>query len=340
MASFGSALRNLGSVLNPQVAQELAAEDREERGVEKQLGMMALQQKIQQQSPEYQAKIQALENEKGFRTAVQGAGGDMTKVAEAAVQFGKPEIAMNLYSQQEQRAARLQQSREAIAARQSELEFRLADKAATREQQALAQAQLVELKKQGLALQGELAKGNQELKKMQFAMNADQKTKAQVRDLQGALEKANLPQADAVLTDVETALETNPKVAEWISGAKSIIPDLAAPQDVRSARQAFQKLFNITLKDRSGAAVTNQELERLKKEFATGAFKDEKQLKDAVEKARGIINTHYASVAGGFGAETLKAYNENIRSVGGKVVLDAPAKSTKPTDDDPLGLRK
>ena len=74
MAGFGDVLRGLGSVLNPQVAQQLGEEQRQERGAEsqlqKQLGMLMLTKQIEQQSPEYQAKVAALENEKAYRQKV------------------------------------------------------------------------------------------------------------------------------------------------------------------------------------------------------------------------------------------------------------------------------
>jgi hypothetical protein len=79
--AFGDVLRGLGSVLNPAVAQEVAKEDEQNRGAQQQVGMLRLRQQMEQQSPEYQAKVEALKNEKLFREEVAGAGGDMAKVA-------------------------------------------------------------------------------------------------------------------------------------------------------------------------------------------------------------------------------------------------------------------
>lgn len=327
--AIGDVLRGLGSVLNPQVAQEAAQEDRAKQGQEQQIGMLLLQKRIQEQSPQYQAQVEALNNEKGFRQAAAQAGGDPVKLASAAVQFGKPELAVNLYNQQEARAARIQQAQQSFDLKEKELTQRSEDKAADRASRDQAQAQLFELKKQGLALQGELAKSNQELKRMQFEMKADDGLKKQTQQLGVALEKANLPEADAVLGGVEDALKKNPKLAEYISGPKSMIPDMALSTDIAAGKQAFNKLFNITLKNRSGSAVTNQELERLKNEFAAGAFKTPQQLGKAVDQARNIISKHYASVTAGFGKDALDAYNENIRGLGGRVVLD----SAKPSGD-------
>ena len=343
MPQLGDVLRGLGSVLNPAVAQELAQEDAQKAGTERQLQTLALQQRMQQESPEYQAKIEALKNEKLFRDEISQAMGDPAKIAGAAVKYGKPELAVSLYNQQEARAARLQQMQQTYDLKVSELTQRTEDKAADRASRELAKQQLFELKKQGQALQGEIAKGNQELKRMQFTMKADQQLQKSVQQLGGALEKANLPEADAVLGGVEDALKKTPKLAEYISGPRSATPDILAPADVREGRQAFNKLFNITLKNRSGAAVTIPEFERLKKEFGTGIFKTPGQLQTAVDQARDIINKHYASVASGFGKDALGAYNENIRGFGGRVVLEpgeakpsGPARVTSDADYNAL----
>jgi len=327
MADFGDTLRNMGSVLNPQVAQQLGAEEQQQQGLQNQVGMLMLQKKLQEASPEYQAKIEALNNEKQFRLAATEAKGDQAKIAAAAVQYGKPELALSLYKNQEDRATRIQLAHDALEAKRQDLETKINDKALDRDQKERYNTMMAELRQQGLNLQQQLALSNQELKKMQFGMKADQGLQKQVQQLGGALEKANLPEADAVLGNVEAALKKNPDLAEYISGFKSILPDRVVGTDIAAGKQAFQKLFNITLKNRSGSAVTNQELERLKSEFAAGAFKTAPQLQKAVDQARDIINKHYASVTAGFGKDALEAYNENIRGLGGRVVLEPPKSS-------------
>lgn len=311
MPTFGDVLRGLGSVLNPQVAQELAQEDAQKAGTERQLQTLALQQRMQQASPEYQAKMEALKNEKAFREEVSQADGDQMKILSAATKY-KPELAVTMYNRQEDRAARLQQAKEALEVRLAQLQ-----------QQGANQDAMLEIRRQGMALQAEIAKSNQELKRMQFTMKADQQLQKSVQQLGGALEKANLPEADATLAAVEDILKKNPGIAEYISGPKSAIPDMALNSEITAARQAFNKLFNVTLKLRSGAAVTQQELDRLKQEFGVGITKKPEQVGKAVEQARNIIAKHYKSVAGGFGTDALNAYNENIRGVGGRPVLDA-----------------
>lgn len=340
MASFGDVLRGYGSVLNPQVAQEVNQEDQARNNLQRQLGMLMLTKQIEQESPEYQAKVEALKNERAFRESVAGAGGDMTKIASAAVQYGKPELAVNLMNQQEARAARATEAQRAhdlkVATLEQNHQLALQRITDTQARQAETERHNKAMEAAGAertALTAEVARGNQQLRAMQFQLNSDKDLVSRTRQVQTALEKANLPQADAVLSDVEKATEDK-KVLSYISGPDAWRPDWTIPDNAKFARQAFQKLFNITLKDRSGAAVTNQELERLKQEFATGVFKSPAQLENAVKKARGIIDRHYASVAAGFGKDALSSYNDNLRSLGGKIVLDPDGKK-----EDPLGIR-
>lgn len=141
-----------------------------------------------------------------------------------------------------------------------------------------------------------------------------------VQQLGRDLEKANLPQTIAVL---EQAAKITPALAEYVTGPQSIIPDRMVPVEARDARQDIAKLFNITLKDRSGAAVTNQELERLKNEFGQGLIKTGAQLITAISRAKQIVNAHYQGIAASYGKPTLDAYNENLESIGGKRLNDA-----------------
>ena len=136
----------------------------------------------------------------------------------------------------------------------------------------------------------------------------------QVQQLGRDFEKAGLPQMIPV---VERAMQITPEQAAFITGPGAMLPDRAVPQDIREARQALQKLFNITLRDRSGAAVTYQELERLKTEFGQGLIKEPKQLLAAIRDARGIVESHYTGVGASYGKDVLDAYNANLEAIGG-----------------------
>ena len=148
----------------------------------------------------------------------------------------------------------------------------------------------------------------------------------QVQNLGRDLEKANLPTTIAVIQQAE---KVTPELASYVTGPKSLIPDIAVSAEAREARQDVAKLFNITLKDRSGAAVTNQELQRLKTEFGTGVIKTPEQLIDAIKKAKAIVQRHYQAISASYGKPVLDAYNENLESLGGSAFVN-PGVSSKP----------
>lgn len=337
LADLARGLRAAGGVLSPGVNQMMHEEGLLNQRNEQAQRLMLLQRELDKQSPEYQMRVEALNNEKGFRQAVADARGDEGKIAQAAMQYGKPEISMNIINRKEDRVYRAQQAKDALTAKLYEIDKRSEDKSLDRESRERLATEAELTRRQLAAMTHQLALGQQEIKKLQFQASADKTLFQNTQKLGAALDKANLPEADAVLGAVEDAIKKTPELSEFLAGPKSKIPDFAVgmasdkADDIRNGRLAFQKLFNITLKNRSGAAVTIPEFERLKAEFANGAFKTSAQLNSAVNQARNIINKHYASVAAGFDKQTLDAYNENIRGFGGRVVISG--------DKDPLGIR-
>ena len=331
MRNLAHGLRQAAGVLNPDVQKMTMTEDatieRDRSQAMNQEELMRKRFELEQLTPESQMKREQLLNERAFRVAALEAGNDPAKIAGAAMQFGKPEIAMNIYNQQETRRARLEQHKESLAAKAQELETRMQDRQATREQQAQYQQAMIGIRQQSLAIQGEIARGNQELQRMRIEMTGDkvtrdnERTKLQTtQKLGAAFEKASLPEMTTVLAQAQAAVADD-KILEWVNGPKSSIPDMVAPKEVTDARQAIAKLFNITLKDRSGAAVTIQELERLKKEFGAGVFKKPEQLREAISKMNEIVENHYRGIAAGFGKTALDDYNKNMEEIGGRAVL-------------------
>ena len=73
-------------------------------------------------------------------------------------------------------------------------------------------------------------------------------------------------------------------------GAGAFLPDIFKGTEGRKNRAVLQKLFNIVLKDRSGAAVTEPELDRLKEEFSSGLFKTDQDYINAFKIYKRILN--------------------------------------------------
>jgi hypothetical protein len=316
------------SMMPPGLAGYLQAQQ-----ANQQQGMSTLQQIGAIQS--IQANEEKQKRDQAYRAELTALGPDATdeQLAAVAGKYGGPDALLKAKETAIAKKASLEQAKAAADAKLEQNtkyaemmhEFRMsraqtdADRAAetARHNQVIEGLQtqnagiMQELKRQGLQIQADKVQAG--------AANQLQK---QTQQLGTALERANMPEADATIRGVEDALKKAPNLAEYLSGPKSLLPDAVVPEDIRAGRQAFQKLFNITLKNRSGAAVTTQELDRLKAEFGAGAFKTKDQLEGAVQQARSILGQHYRGIASGFGKDTLDAYNANLRELGGTPLLE------------------
>ena len=96
-------------------------------------------------------------------------------------------------------------------------------------------------------------------------------------------------------------------------------------EEAKEIRSTLASLQNITLKDRSGAAVTVPEFERLKQELSTRYYNTDADLIKSLIRFREIANQHLASQLGGFKKEDIDAYVKT----GGVDIKPSPFLSTK-----------
>ena len=104
-----------------------------------------------------------------------------------------------------------------------------------------------------------------------------------------------------------------------VGGKKKDLPGVSMPgigrvsffsRDARELQSAVAKVFNLELRDRSGAAVTIPELERLKIEFASGKFNSEPELIKALQNYKKILRNHLKNTEAGFKPEIVERYRE------------------------------
>jgi len=94
------------------------------------------------------------------------------------------------------------------------------------------------------------------------------------------------------------------------------------------------KVFNTVLKDRSGAAVSNTELERLKTEFGQGKYNTEAQMIGALQRYKRGVNIELKNREAGYRPEVVQRYGEQggttsknqpqTPPAGGSVKIQAP----------------
>jgi hypothetical protein len=95
--------------------------------------------------------------------------------------------------------------------------------------------------------------------------------------------------------------------------------------EAKEVRSTLASLQNIILKDRSGAAVTIPEFDRLKQELSTRYYNTDADLIKSLVRFREIANQHLASQLGGFKKEDIDTYVKT----GGVDIKPSPLLSAK-----------
>ena len=112
-------------------------------------------------------------------------------------------------------------------------------------------------------------------------------------------------------------LEQYDPKTESINGKKVDLPGKSVPGIGRifapgsqgeTLNAAMANIFNTTLKERSGAAVTDQELGRLKNEFAQGKFNTEGKMIEALQRYKRILQKRMTQHEGAYKPEVRNLY--------------------------------
>lgn len=135
-----------------------------------------------------------------------------------------------------------------------------------------------------------------------------------VQDYGQFLEKTNIPGALSVAQDVLRQLPDAGENIPGYGGVAGKVPTLFVGDKGKKMRQAVFKMFNIELKDRSGAAVIDSELERLKEEFGSGRWSTEQQLRDGISAYVGRLN----EIANNVVSSTNPQYVDEYQRRGGR----------------------
>lgn len=119
----------------------------------------------------------------------------------------------------------------------------------------------------------------------------DEKLEQKVTKLAGST--APLQETMDAISSFESALPS--KSLDKYDPKKDDLPGVNVPllgrvsaydSDARMLNSKMAKIFNVELKDRSGAAVTDPEMNRLREEFASGKFNSESEMVQAIKDYR------------------------------------------------------
>jgi|TARA_R100001463_G_scaffold135227_1_gene198284 hypothetical protein len=121
---------------------------------------------------------------------------------------------------------------------------------------------------------------------------------SQVNKLGKDIASSGLTNSFELLNKIETILKKYPRDIPGFGKFGSLKPSISIGEDGRRLRALVASIKNITLKERSGAAVVQQELERFKEEMPTFAA-NENYLRQGLKNLRDLmnreINAYYSS---------------------------------------------
>jgi hypothetical protein len=145
--------------------------------------------------------------------------------------------------------------------------------------------------------------------KPQEALNKD------VNALSDSVAKAKIPQFDSIFGNIDKVLTNyvndQGKPSGDIPGYgrfAGLLPTAMVSEQGKVIRQAMAPLRNLTLLDRSGAAVTNPEFERLKEELGSGAFMTDEDLLRGYTQIKAMYEANRANIMAGAAPEVQKEY--------------------------------
>lgn len=338
MAGFGDVLRGLGSVLSPQVNQDVEGEYQKRQAQQQAMQQFALGQLVKGVesgaiapdrlpeglrgmvgvSPEAQSRMDAMKQEKAYREALAGLGPDASEdqIAQTAVKFGKPELALSYTKAKEERAARAQQAADALELRRAQLEqtreLALTRAADQKERDAINN----QFKQQGLTLQAQIAASNAELRRLGINMQ-QQATQARIdaqankpmTEFQGkaAIYGTRAAQSDKVLKALEDTVSLPGLAAGQSTG---MLGNMMMSSEQKRISQAQRDFVNAVLRQESGAVISDQEFENAKKQYfpMTG---DDKPTLDQKRANRQLAIQGFARMAGPQGSQEIKAIIDN-----------------------------
>lgn len=140
---------------------------------------------------------------------------------------------------------------------------------------------------------------------------SEQFRERQVNTYKQGLEKTGIPGA---IASAQGVLSQLPDRGEDIPGFGPLaggLPDIMVSQSGKDLRQSVHQLFNTELRSRSGTAVTDNELQRLKAEFGTGKWKTDEQLRTGVRQYLLRLQEIARNEDAGVSPLTRQAYMEN-----------------------------
>tara|TARA_R110000851_G_scaffold197616_1_gene348712 strand:+ start:140 stop:1387 length:1248 start_codon:yes stop_codon:yes gene_type:complete len=132
-----------------------------------------------------------------------------------------------------------------------------------------------------------------------------------VTDLSEALEKSDILEMSGIFNLIDKQiLQTEGDISGL--GGTGKFPAIFLSTEGLKNRQLLSQLQNITLKNRSGAAVTATEFDRLKTELGTGALSTDAQVRNALIRMKQLFDDHTKRMRAGYSDEVNALYDKRV----------------------------
>lgn len=266
-------------------------------------------------SPEAQQRMALMENERGFRAAIGAAGDDEEKIAGAAMQFGKPELAVGLINRKQDRIARAAQQADVAEQRIKENdrmhEYRMAQAKtdADRAAEMSRHNQISErLMASSQAAAADARAENRQFRTIQLQMMGDTKARALLEKDDAQIEK-QIGTVAHTMKDIQPVFtaakqlnsilgQYTPDTAPGLGYAKNTSAGAVfLSQEGKDVASSVKQVGNSILKAMSGAAVTpSEEVRQMAASMADGRFSG-KDFYAAWPKISAWINDQHALAA-------------------------------------------
>lgn len=142
----------------------------------------------------------------------------------------------------------------------------------------------------------------------------------QVGKLQDDLVREQIPQMTPVMQGIQDVLKKYPKgdlpgFSKRENAAANFGMGWMLNEEAQSVRQALMPLANITIKVRSGAAVTQPEWDRFRQELGSGTLMSPERIRQGLKMFQDIYADTVKGVGAGYSDDVVKAYERRFPGV-------------------------
>lgn len=166
----------------------------------------------------------------------------------------------------------------------------------------------------------EQRKNNNLLREQNQQQQQDRFTQGQVAKLQDDLTREQIPQMTPVIKGIQDVLAKYPKgtipgFGKGENFAANHGLSWMNSDEAQSVRQAIMPLANITIKVRSGAAVTQQEWDRFRQELGSGDFMSPQRIRQGLDMFQKIYGSTIKGVGAGYSNDVVNAYENRYPDI-------------------------